>query len=121
MMPPIFGSMMFISAANFISSWPMIAQKGYTGLAVLSSTSESLETTSRVSKSIFYANTTGSLTGFRAKCLLHAAATRALNVPENKLRKISKISSKRGVLISPAPSTERCTVEENRQSPEFCR
>jgi hypothetical protein len=35
-MPPIFGSIIFINAANFISSCPMIALKGYTGLAVSS-------------------------------------------------------------------------------------
>merc|ERR1719183_2308942 len=36
MMPPMLGSMMFIIAANFISSWPMMAVNGYTGRAVSS-------------------------------------------------------------------------------------
>jgi hypothetical protein len=33
MIPPILGSIMFMIAANFISSCPIIALKGYTGLA----------------------------------------------------------------------------------------
>mmetsp|Transcript_13036 Transcript_13036/g.50951 ORF Transcript_13036/g.50951 Transcript_13036/m.50951 type:complete len:226 (-) Transcript_13036:129-806(-) len=35
--PPMFGSMMFMIAANFISSWPIMALKGYTGRAAVSS------------------------------------------------------------------------------------
>ena len=41
MIPPMLGSMMFMIAANFISSWPMMAENGYTGRAVSASTSGS--------------------------------------------------------------------------------
>ena len=39
MIPPMLGSMMFMIAANFISSCPMMALKGYTGLAAASAAS----------------------------------------------------------------------------------
>lgn len=74
---------------------------------------ELLEIMLRVSKLIFYVDIIGFFIGFRVKCLLYVVVMCVLNVFENKLRKILKISLKWGVFIFLVLFIECCIVEEN--------
>mmetsp|Transcript_6204 Transcript_6204/g.20791 ORF Transcript_6204/g.20791 Transcript_6204/m.20791 type:complete len:253 (+) Transcript_6204:1594-2352(+) len=80
MIPPMFGSMMFIIAANFISSWPMIALNGYTGRAAAS-----VSTAAGSATALVATRRTGFAAAERAVTFLPAFAAGAANAAADTL------------------------------------